>query len=60
MLEICSDVSKTDLKIYYFSQHSKKAKKWAKNGQMAQPFNFWQTVSKRPNLADLVFKKVKW
>ncbi len=46
MLEICSDLFKTSLKIYYFCQHSKKAKK----GQMAKPFNFWQTV----------FKKAKW
>ncbi len=53
MLEICSDLSKTDLKIYYFCQHSK-------NGKMAKPFYFWQTVSKRPNLADLTFKTAKW
>ncbi len=32
MLEICSDLFKTDIKIYYFCQHSKKAKKWP-NGQ---------------------------
>ena len=32
MLEICSDLFKTCLKIYYFCQHSKKAKKWP-NGQ---------------------------
>ena len=32
MLEICSDLSKTGLKSYYFCQHSKKAKKWP-NGQ---------------------------
>ena len=30
MLEICSDLSKTGLKIYYFCQHSKKAKIKAK------------------------------
>ncbi len=41
MLEICSDLSKTGLKIYFFCQHSTKAK----NGQMATLFNFWQTVS---------------
>jgi len=47
MLKICSDFFKTGLKIYYFCQHSKKAKKWPngqtilflansfKNGQMA-------------------------
>jgi len=40
MLEICSDLFKTDLKIYYFCQHSK-------NGQMAKPFYFWQIVSKK-------------
>jgi len=34
--------------------------KKAKKGPMAKPFNFWQTVSKRPNLAGLVFFKVKW
>jgi len=28
MFEICSDLSKTGLKIYSFCQHSKKAKKW--------------------------------
>ena len=32
MFEICSDLSKTGLKIYFFCQHSKKAKKWP-NGQ---------------------------
>jgi len=35
-------------------------KKRPKNGQMAKPFYFWQTVSKRPILADLAFKKAKW
>jgi len=34
-------------------------KKRPKNGQMAKPFYFWQTVSKRPNLVDLAFKKAK-
>ncbi len=29
MFEICSFLSKTGLKIYYFCQHSKKANKWA-------------------------------
>jgi len=43
MYEICSYLSKTGLKKYYFCQHSKKAK----NGQMAKPFYFWQTVSKK-------------
>jgi len=32
LLEICSDLSKIGLKIYYFCQHSKKAKKWP-NGE---------------------------
>jgi len=32
MLKIWSDLFKTCLKIYYFCQHSKKAKKWP-NGQ---------------------------
>ncbi len=53
MLEICSDLFKTCLKIYYFCQHSKRSK----NGQMAKPFYFWQTVSKRPNLVDLALKR---
>jgi len=35
-------------------------KKRPKNGQMAKPFYFWKTVSKRPNWADLAFKKAKW
>jgi hypothetical protein len=30
--EICSNLSKTGLKIYHFCQHSKKAKEWP-NGQ---------------------------
>jgi len=53
MFEICSDLSKIGLKIYYLCQHSKRPK----NGQMAKPFYFWQTVSKRPNLADLAFNR---
>jgi len=32
MFKICSDLSETGLKIYYFCQHLKKAKKWP-NGQ---------------------------
>ncbi len=43
MLEICSDLFKTDLKMYYYCHHSKKAKKWP-NGQIIY---FWQTVSKK-------------
>jgi len=27
---------------------------------MAKSFYFWQTVSKRPNLDDVAFKKAKW
>jgi len=40
MFEICSDLSKTGLKIHYFCHYSK-------NGQMAKLFYFWQTVSKK-------------
>ncbi len=43
MFEICSDVSKTGLKIYYFVNIRKRPK----NGQMAKPFYFWQKVSKK-------------
>ncbi len=32
MFKICSDLFKTCLKVYFFCQHSKKAKKWP-NGQ---------------------------
>jgi hypothetical protein len=51
MFGICSELSKTGLKIYYFCQHSKKPEKWpngptilflAKNfkkGQMATLFS---------------------
>ncbi len=39
MFEICSDLIKTGLKIYYTQKRQK----------MAKPFYFWQTVSKRPN-----------
>ncbi len=42
MLEICSDLFKICHKICYFCQHKK-----AKNGQMAKPFYFWKTVSKK-------------
>jgi len=56
MLEICSDLFKTCLKIYYFCQHSKKAKKWP-NGQtilfLANSFKKGQICQiwplKRPN-----------
>ncbi len=56
MLEICSDLFKTCLKIYYFCQHSKKAKKWP-NGQtilfLANSFKkgqIWHILPlKRPN-----------
>ena len=30
-----------------------------KTGQMAKPFYFWQTVSKKANSADLAFLKAK-
>jgi len=46
MFEICSDLSKTGLKIYSFCQYSKKAKKWP-NGQ---------TILYLANS----FKKAKW
>ncbi len=46
MLEICSDLSKTDLKIYYFCQHSKKAKK-GPNGQTI--LFLANSFKKRPN-----------
>jgi hypothetical protein len=56
MLKICSDLFKTCLEIYYFVQHSKKAKKW-QNGQtilfLANSFKkgqIWQIWPlKRPN-----------
>ncbi len=56
MLEICSELSKTVLKIYYFCQHSKKAKKWP-NGQSIlfltnsfKKVQIWQICPlKRPN-----------
>jgi len=56
MFEICSDLSKTGLKIYFFCQHSKKAKK-RPNGQiflfLANKFKkgqIWQIWPlKRPN-----------
>ena len=56
MFEICSDMSKTGLKIYFFRQHSKKAKKWP-NGKtilfLANSFKkgqIWQIWPlKRPN-----------
>jgi len=56
MFEICSDLSKTGLKLYYFCQQSKRAKKWP-NGQtisfLANSFKkgqIWQIWPlKRPN-----------
>jgi hypothetical protein len=56
MFEICSDLSKTGLKIYYFCQHSKKAKKWpndqtfiflANSFKKGQIWQIWPL--KRPN-----------
>ena len=58
MFEICSDLSKTGLKIYYFCQHSKKAKK--KMAKWPNHFISGKQFQKRPNLADLAFKKAKW
>jgi len=46
MFEICSDLFKTVLKMCYFCQHLKKAKK----GQMAKQLYFWQTVSKKAKI----------
>ncbi len=42
MLEICSDLFKTCLKIYYFCQHSKKAKKWPNIADLAFKKAKWQ------------------
>jgi len=54
MIEISSDLSKIGPKIYYFCQHSKKAKKWP-NGQtilfLANSFKIWQIW---------LLKKAKW
>jgi len=64
MFEICSDLSKTGLKIYYFCQHSKKAKKWP-NGQaflfLANSFKKGQICQiwplKRPNGNPVIWSK---
>jgi hypothetical protein len=37
-------------KIYSFCQHSKKGQK---NGQMAKPFYFWQTFSKKGQIGQI-------
>jgi len=59
MFEICSDLSETGFKIYYFCQYSKKAKKWP-NGQiiliLANSFKKanwqpWSLPANMPNLA---------
>ncbi len=59
MLEICSDLFKTCLKIYYFCQHLKKAKNWPngqtilflansfKKGQMATLISFLERERER-------------
>jgi len=63
MFEICSDLFKTVLKIYYFCRHSKKAKKWPNGQKMAKWPNHYisgKQFQKRPKLADLAFKKAKW
>jgi hypothetical protein len=57
MFEISSDLSKTGLKIYYFCQHSKKGQKMAK---WPNHYISGKQFQKRPNLADLAFKKAKW
>jgi hypothetical protein len=57
MFEICSDLSKTGLKIYSFCQHSKKAKKMAK---WPNRFISGKQFPKRPHWADLAFQKAKW
>ncbi len=46
MFKICSDLSKTGLKSYYFCQHSKKAKKMAK---WPNHFISGKQFQKRPN-----------
>ncbi len=46
MFQICSELSKRGLKIYYFCQHLNKAK-GQKNCQMAKPIYFWKTVLKK-------------
>ncbi len=56
MLEICSDLSKTDLKIFYFCQHSKKPKK----AKWSNHFISGKQFQKRPIKTDLAFKKAKW
>jgi len=43
MFQICSDLSKTALKYTIFANIQKRPK----NCQMAKPFYFWQTVSKK-------------
>jgi len=52
-LKFFSDLSQTGLKIYYFNQYSKKAK-WPDYFVSGKQFQ------KKPNLADLAFKKAKW
>jgi len=47
--KFCSDFSKKAIKYTIFF-----------NIQKAKSFYFWQTVSKRPNLDDLVFQKANW
>ncbi len=54
MFEICSDLSKTGLKIYSFVNIQKKAKKWPNHFISGKQFQ------KSPNWADSAFKKAKW
>jgi hypothetical protein len=53
MFEICLDLSKTGLKIYYFCQHLKKAKKWPNT----QTILFLTNSLKRPNGNPVIYHK---
>ncbi len=63
MLEICSDLFKTCLKIYYFCQHSKKAKKWP-NGQtilfLANSFKKGQMATLKEIVTSQIEKALQW
>jgi len=50
MFEICSDLTKTCLKIYYFCQYSKKAKKWP----YGQTISILANIFKKGQMATLV------
>ncbi len=49
MFKICSDLSKKSLKIYYFCQHSKKAKRWPNS----QTISFLANSLKKGQIATL-------